>query len=466
MGVVSRGIKNAFRNGIRSTAVILILSISIAMSLVMLISLKTVQAKISSVKSSIGNTISVSPAGMRGFEGGGTLLTSQNASDIKSLAHVTAVIETLSGRLTTIGSSTSNSPFGRDTNSNAQTSLSAPPVQASSNSNSSRGRFVANGQQITGGSSFSMPITVTGVNDLSNNSALQASSFSVTSGDKIDPTSSDKIAMIGKDLADQNKISAGQTFTAYGQTISVKGIFDAGNTFANNRIIMPIAAVQSLSGQSDQIDSLIVTTDSIDSLSLVQSAIKDKLGTNVDVTSSEQSAQTAVAPLENIKTISLYSLIGSLIAGAVILFMTMVMIVRERRREIGVLKAIGSSNLAVTMQFVVESLVLTITSSVIGIIAGVFMSNPILKVLVSDNSSSATNSAQNFAGGGGGRAMMRLGAGVLNGAQGNLRNLTATVSPSIILYGLLAAVLIAVLGSIIPSFVISKISPAEVMRAE
>jgi len=88
MGVISRGLKNAFRNNIRTISIVLILSISIAMALIMLLALKTVQGKIDSVKSSIGNYISVSPAGIRGFEGGGNLLTSDNVTTIKSVPNV------------------------------------------------------------------------------------------------------------------------------------------------------------------------------------------------------------------------------------------------------------------------------------------------------------------------------------------------------------------------------------------
>lgn len=466
MGAISRGIKNAFRNTIRTVSITFILGLSIAMALIMLLALKTVQTKITSVKSSIGNTINVSPAGVRGFEGGGELLTNQNASDIKSMAHVTSIIKTLSSRLTTTGSDTSNSPFGRnENNSNAQTSLTAPPVKASANSNNSNGRrMMVNGQDVTG-RKFVMPITVTGINDISNLSALNASSFTLTAGNKIDPAASDNVAMLGKELATQNNLSAGSTFTAYGQTITVQGIFDAGNTFANAAIIMPIATVQNLSGQTDQINTLIVTTDSIDSLSSVQAAIKDKLGDNIDVTSSEESAKNAVAPLENIKTISFYSLIGSLIAGAIIIFLTMIMIVRERRREIGVLKAIGSSNIRIVSQFTVESLVLTLASSVLGIILGVVFSNPVLKVLITNSQTSGTNNTvQQFARGGGGM-MARLGGGIGN-AQNTLNNLHAVVGYEVILYGLLAAIAIAIIGSAIPAFFIAKIRPAEVMRAE
>ena len=97
----------------------------------------------------------------------------------------------------------------------------------------------------------------------------------------------------------------------------------------------------------------------MDSVSSVQSDIQKKLGDKADVVSQQDSSGEAIKPLENIKTISLYSLIGALVAGSVIIFLTMIMIVRERRREIGVLKAIGASNIIITIQFVIESLVST-----------------------------------------------------------------------------------------------------------
>ena len=467
MGTIVRGIKNAFRNNIRTLSVILILSISIAMSLIMFISLKTVQGKISNVKNSVGNSISISPAGMRGFEGGGTLLTNQNAQDVKTISGVKSVISSLNGRLQTEGSN-SSSGFGRDdTDTNSKTSLTSPPMQAPEGTPDSSRKFMVNGQQVS--RNFSMPITVTGVNDLSNLSVLNASSFSLMSGELIEGNSYEKVALLGKDLANQNNLSAGETFTAYSQTITVAGIFDAGNTFANSRVIMPIGSLQTLSDQTDQISSITVITDSIDSLSSVQTEIKNKLGSSVDVTTSEQSVESVLTPLENIKTISLYSLIGSLIAGAIIIFLTMVMIVRERRREIGVLKAIGASNILIVNQFSVESLTMTLISSAFGIILGTFLSNPILKVLINNSQNSGQVAIQNFErgqGGGPGAVMGRMAGNIGNGAVEAVKNLQASVDWNVILYGLGTAILIAILGSALPAYFISKVRPAEVLRSE
>ncbi len=464
MGAVSRGIRNAFRNTIRTISITLILALSIAMSLIMLLALKTVQAKITSVKSSIGNTITVSPAGVRGFEGGGTLLISQNVSDIAALPHVSSTTSILTDRLSQPGSTQPN--FGNNNSSSTQTNTTnlASPITPGSFGN--RQRSTETGT--TPPANFSMPVEVTGVSDLGSTQSLAAlgvSQFNLTSGNNIDANSSANVAMIGKDLATKNSLSVGSTFQAYSQNVTVSGIFDAGSTFANATIVMPIKSLQTLSAQAGQINSIIVTADSIDTVSTVKTEITGKLGSSaVDVTSQQDQSNNAVTPLENIKTISLYSLIGSLVAGAVIIFLTMVMIVRERRREIGVLKAIGSSNAKIVTQFISESLVLTLVGSVIGMILGFIFSNPVLNVLVT-NSETSTASTAGRGGFGGGGGLARIGAG-LNNARGALQNIHAVVGWDIILYGLLAAIIIAIIGSAIPAFLISKVRPAEVMRTE
>ena len=248
METITRGVKNAFRNNVRTVSIVLILAISIAMALIMLLSLKTVQFKINDVKSSVGNYITVSPAGIRGFEGGGNLLADADVATISSVSNVKKVVKSISDRM--------NNP------------------------------------------------------------------------------------------ADTN----------------------------------------------------------------------------------------------------------------------MVMIVRERRREIGVLKAIGASNVLIVAQFAVESLILTLISAIAGTILGTFLSNPVLNVLVSNSETSLQNSARNAGGPGG--AFTRFAGGVGQGAGAALRNLHATVGWQIILYGLAAAVVIAILGSAIPAFIISKVRSAEVLRSE
>ena len=140
------------------------------------------------------------------------------------------------------------------------------------------------------------------------------------------------------------------------------------------------------------------------------------------------------------------------------------MIVRERRREIGVLKAIGASNIKIMAQFVSESLVLTLISSLIGAAMGAVLSNPILNVLVNNSAETTGNDRVQNAVRGGGMMMRLADSGTRIG--NTLKDIHAVVGWQVLLYGLLAAIVIAIVGSAIPSFLIAKIRPAEVMRAD
>lgn len=454
MGVLTRGIKNAFRNNIRTFSIVIILSISIAMALIMFMSLKTVNSKIDSVKSNIGNFLTISPAGIRGFDGGGDLLTSDDITKISQISGVSKVASTLMDHLT---SSNTNLQPAQDAGSFGQRQRR----EESGSSTTSNTPPNASGDTST--HSFQMPVMVSATSDLSMISSLNISQLNITSGQLFDSTSTENVAVLGSALATKNNLSVGSTFQAYSKDIKVVGIFDGGNQFANTLAIMPITTLQTLSGQTGQINSAIVQTTSIDQMSSVETQIKNQLGTKADVTSNQDTSNQAISPLENIKSISIYSLIGSVIAGSIILFLAMIMIVRERRREIGVLKAIGSSNAGIVNQFVIEAMVLTFLGSIIGIIGGALLSNPVLKILVS-NSSSTTS--QTLGGPESHGAMMRMGASALNGAQGAIKGLTATVGLDIILYGILAAIIISIIGSAIPAYIIAKVRPAEVLRSE
>ena len=107
MSMVTRGTRNAFRNGVRTGSIILILAISIGLALVMLLSMRAVNARINSVKSSIANTITVTPAGERGFAGGGNPLTTAQVNEIKAVPHVTGVTASLNDRLSNSNSTSS-----------------------------------------------------------------------------------------------------------------------------------------------------------------------------------------------------------------------------------------------------------------------------------------------------------------------------------------------------------------------
>ncbi len=447
MNWFTRGVRNAFRNATRTTALVVIIGLSIGLALSMLIAYQAVSLKINNVKSSVDNTISIYPAGLRGFAGGGTPLTQNQLKSVSSQPHVTKLDETLSDRLTS-------------SDTNLQSSITAGALGR---------RFAGNGFAGGGfasGFNFTPPVTVNGTTDPTNLGSSSATtgggSFTLMSGNVINGSSDADVAMVGSALATKNNLKVGSTFTAYNTTFTVSGIFSTGNKFGDNQLIMPLAIVQRLSGQTGDVTAATAYIDSISNLASVTNKIKQILGSSADVTNSEQQAQTAVSSLQSIQTVSLYSLIGAVIAGAAIVLMSMVMIVRERRREIGIIKAMGSSNLRLFGQFMAEAVTLTLIASVAGIIIGGITSNSITKILVSNTS---TNSNVRSGGPGGGFRFARHFGG-LAAIRGDITGIHTAVGYGIIGYGLLAAVAIAIIGTAAATYFIAQVRPAEVMRVE
>lgn len=467
MGSLVRGVHNAFRNWIRTSSIVAILGLSVGLAVVMLLALMAVDQKIATVKSSIGNTITISPAGARGFEGGGNPLMDSDLSSVKALPNVVSMSETLQDRLrngdtTTLQSAVDPGTLGqRAFRFNRGDSFGGNGGTGSSNSNIP--------------TNFSLPITVVGTSDPNNLAqAVSGSQPKITSGSVFAGDSTDNVAVVGSALATKNNLKVGSTFSAYSTDIKVVGIFDAGNQFANSGLAMPIKTVQKLSQQDGQVSSATVQVSSIDQLASTTTAIKNKLGDKADVVSAQDTSDQALAPLQNIRTISLYSLIGAVAAGAVVILMTMLMIVRERRREIGVLKAIGASNWSVLTQFITEAVTFTGLGTVLGLLIGVLLSNRVLQALVSSASTATTStvSAAGQAARGGGSFAGRFGGGgfgqaaQLLGARNGLSGLQAQPGWELLLYGVGIALLIAIIGSAVPAYLSARVKPAEVLRGE
>lgn len=468
MSVVTRGVKNAFRNWLRTGAVVLILAIGIGLSLSMLVANQAVEAKINDLKSKVGTTITVNPAGAQGFEGGGEPLKSADVTTVGKVAHVTSVDAIMNFRMRNQDASNDTSGrlfMGGDSaavgTTNLQSAIDAGTLGRRNNSSDS-GQAPAN---------FSLPISGIGT---SGNYDASGTAYHITAGRALTSTDAGDISLVGSDLAAKNNLKVGSTFTAYNATFTVVGVFDQGTKFENAGIAIPLSTAQSITSQADEISNMVVQVDSADNLSATATAIKNALGSNrADVTSSQDTVQAAITSLQSVQQISVIAFIGALVAAAVIIFLIMLMIVRERKREIGVLKAIGGSNTTIMSQFIVESLVLVVLGSIVGFGITLISSNGIANALVSSNvSDSSQQNTQQPSGIGegqrGGFRTFRLqgGKNSLQSTSQLVGQVAANVGWSVVLYGALAAVAIAVVGSAIPAWLIARVRPAEVMRGE
>lgn len=469
MSALIRGVKNSVRNPVRTVSVVILLGVAMAFALSLLLANQAVKTKLSELKSSGATALTVSPAGQSfgpGSSSGGEPLTNDMYSKVKGLEHVSDSGATLSGGIRRVfGSNQPNSNNGSGmasfTPPKSEINLESPLEAGTLGRRQFGNESGSNTQDVP---DFKIPVQATGI---SGNLDSSGKNYVLTSGAWFSGASDE--AVIGSALAEKNKLNIGSTFTGYDRTFKVIGMYDGGSEFANAGLLLPLSTMQEVSQQIGEVSSIVVKVDSIENIESVKTAITNTLGKDkVEVSSSAQSTDDAISSLESIQKISIAGVVIAVIAAGVIVFMIMLMIVRERKREIAVLKSIGASNFIITTQFVAEAVTLTVCSVVVGILIALAASNGLTKVLISTNTADSSQSSQGQ-GDQGGRFRRMIGgpsAQTETSAKDLLSDVKTNVGASLLVQGLFAVVLIGVLGSAIPAYAIAKVRPAEVMRGE
>jgi putative ABC transport system permease protein len=422
MTAVGRGVRNALRNAVRTISVVVILGLAIGLSFVMLIANHSVTDKVATTLSSIGNTVTIGPPPYSAGMQLGKNLTTAELAPIAHLHGVTSIDEILSGTAEPRGT-TQNATPGAPARTSLRPGNSSPAVYFS-------------------GSTQPM-----------NPATIGASTLRIVSGHAISGTSPAGVAMVSTAMARKNGLKVGSTFTAYGKTLTVAALFDSDNQSGNDTVISSLPVLQRLTGKTGQVSMAVVTVASLTELAPTTKAIERTLGPKATVTSNLADANQAIGDLDSVKGIALYSLGGAVGAAAVILFLVMVMIVRERKREIGILKAIGASNGHIMAQFTTEAVTFTLLGLAVGLVAGILAASPVTSALVSHSGASSAT---------GGAGL----PGAPSPFLSHLTDINAQAGWGVILGALAAAVIVAGLASAATTWMIGRIEPAEALRSE
>ena len=269
--------------------------------------------------------------------------------------------------------------------------------------------------------------------------------------------------LLGISLAENYfKVGVGQSVDLGGFSFLVVGIFDAGDSRANRSAYMSLHDAQMLFDQPGEVSRIRVFAKSIEDVDSIANEIESIYGDNVSVTTQadllqrvsqlfQETEEAVTSQLARMESVARQEILIAIIAGGLIVFFTMIYAVRERTKEIGILKALGFTNRKIVSQFVLEGAMIGLVGGLVGVIIGSFGA-PLLSNTLLPHVSLPTGFGERFVG--------RF------GLSSQPLTVQATPGANLILLGLAAAILLGAVGSLYPSWWASRKSPAEALRYE
>lgn len=204
-------------------------------------------------------------------------------------------------------------------------------------------------------------------------------------------TSLSRVAVLGYNRAQAlfpNEDPIGKSITLKSLNFTVVGVMDkkGSSSFSNpdDLIFVPLFTGQKLLLGINYLNFVRVKVDSegnleravVDIRSTIreQHNIKDPADDDFSVRNTAQ----ALSILTNITNVLKYFLVSiaaiSLVVGGVGIMNIMLIAVNQRIREIGLRKAVGAKNNSIIYQFLIESVAITLSGGILGIIIGILIS--------------------------------------------------------------------------------------------
>jgi len=233
-------------------------------------------------------------------------------------------------------------------------------------------------------------------------------------------------ALIGYTYAEMNGLEVGDSIELKKNSFEVVGIIEATDADIDNSIIIPIDTMMDVYNM-DNYRALFITPEDISKVDILADDLKSSFDDFEFTTTSDLVKQMAqIIDMIRFFTIGISSIAA--VVGGLGVMNTMIMSVLERRREIGIMKAIGATNRYILTQILIEAVMISLIGGLVGILVG------------------------------------SLGSYSLRFISGGLA--TAKVTVNLAAGGLLFAISLGLVGGFYPAWKAAKLDPIEAIRYE
>lgn len=288
----------------------------------------------------------------------------------------------------------------------------------------------------------SRPDTLVAVNliGITPESARSIRAFPVVAGRYLNDSDT-AAAILTQTLADSFSVRVGDTLTlpsATGTTqLTIVGLLPGRISPGNEEVFVPLSQAQKMTGETGKVNLIELNVEAMAGEARraeIQASLEAALGENFRV-GALMAGDELFATMEMTQIgLSIFGMLA-LFMGGFIIFNTFRTIVSERRRDIGMLRALGATRRTILGIILAEGLIQGLLGSALGLFLGYLLAV----------------------------AVMRLAQGPMS-AFINLQLGWPVISPELILVSVLAGVGVTVLAGLIPAYYASRVPPLEALR--
>lgn len=242
-----------------------------------------------------------------------------------------------------------------------------------------------------------------------------------------------------------------------------------------NKIYVPYTLVNSFKGDdyAEAVDEIVFyLNDPVDTDNFVSEAESTSIDfEKFKLDSNNTAYETMMRPIENIASFSKTALYIVTISGALILSLIIMLSIRERISEVGILLALGEKKTKIICQFVMEMVLVVVIAIGISMLAGKGVSNVVANQLLNQEiqvESTSTSSKENLMPGGN-NGMMGGNHNFQSGFNNSSKNVEAItdidVNVGVEDFGKMSIIslLISIISVIIPSILVMRFNPKEIL---
>lgn len=308
--------------------------------------------------------------------------------------------------------------------------------------------------------------------------------YKVTDGEMISDFSAYQ-CVISNELATLNEVAVGNTITLKNPTtektydFTVTGIYTDNNdndesarmySGSANTIIVGSNVIELLVADDNTLVTNLTPSfilNGEEAIEAFETEIREKgLNEYYKINTNLDELQNATKSIENVKTFATTFLLITLIISSLVLFVINMINIRERKYEIGVFRTIGMSKFKLTIQFIVELLLVAGIALIIGAVIGGFLAKPVGNMLL-ENEIETTQSEQeqifnNFGrGGSSNKPEMKF-----NSRQQveTIDSIEAVVDFTVIMQLLGIGILLTLMSSLASMISIQRFSPLTILK--